>query len=148
MCLFLRLFLKCASIIMITEVVKVWNEMNDRLSNFVLGKIKEATEIYAGCISSALQKEDYLNVIKDAGFKNITITKERSIDIPDSVFIQWITLLVFAFGYSLPLGGILVGTGLGLDKFSRKIAKSKHVLNIISGTLLILLGYGLILGWI
>ena len=53
--------------------------------------IKEAAQLYAGCISGALEKEEYLNVIKDAGFKNITITKEREIDVPDHVFLQYVT---------------------------------------------------------
>lgn len=53
--------------------------------------IKEAAQMYAGCISGALEKEDYLQVIEDAGFKNITITKEREIDVPDHVFLQYVT---------------------------------------------------------
>ena len=53
--------------------------------------IKEAAEMYAGCISGALEKDDYLAVIKKAGFKNITITKERVIDVPDHVFLQYVT---------------------------------------------------------
>lgn len=53
--------------------------------------IKEAAQLYAGCISGALEKEDYLRVIKKAGFKNITITKEREIDVPDHVFLQYVT---------------------------------------------------------
>ncbi len=53
--------------------------------------IKDAAEMYAGCISGALEKEDYLKVIKEAGFKNITITKEREIEVPDNVFLQYVT---------------------------------------------------------
>ena len=53
--------------------------------------IKEAAQLYAGCISGALEKEAYLKVIKDAGFKNITITKERAIDVPDHVFLQYVS---------------------------------------------------------
>lgn len=53
--------------------------------------IKEAAEMYAGCISGALEKEEYLNVIESVGFKNIRITKERVIDVPDHVFLQYVT---------------------------------------------------------
>ncbi|WP_452218668.1 arsenite methyltransferase [Lacinutrix undariae] len=52
--------------------------------------IMEAAEMYAGCISGALQQEDYIEAIKDAGFKNITITKERIIDIPDDVLLNYV----------------------------------------------------------
>ncbi len=52
--------------------------------------IKEAAEMYAGCISGALEQEDYINAIKEAGFKNITITKERIINIPDDVLLEYV----------------------------------------------------------
>lgn len=53
--------------------------------------IKEAAEMYAGCISGAMEKEDYLKVIEGAGFKNIRITKERVIDVPDHIFLQYVS---------------------------------------------------------
>ncbi len=49
-------------------------------------RIKAA--LYAGCISGAVQKEEYLRIIKESGFTNITIQKERKIDIPDEIFFQ------------------------------------------------------------
>lgn len=52
--------------------------------------ILEAAEMYAGCISGALQQEDYIQAIKDAGFKNITITKERIVEIPDEVLLNYV----------------------------------------------------------
>lgn len=52
--------------------------------------IMEAAEMYAGCISGALQQEDYIQAIKDAGFKNISITKERIIDMPDNVLMNYV----------------------------------------------------------
>lgn len=52
--------------------------------------IKQAAEMYAGCISGAMQKEDYLNTIKNAGFNNIRITKERKIEVPDSILLQYV----------------------------------------------------------
>jgi len=47
--------------------------------------IKNAAEMYAGCVASAIQKTDYLQIIKDAGFKNITLQKEKPIIIPDDI---------------------------------------------------------------
>jgi arsenite methyltransferase len=48
-------------------------------------KIKEAAEMYAGCISGAVQKEAYLGLIKEAGFKEIAVQKEKAIVIPDDI---------------------------------------------------------------
>ncbi|HLP16375.1 MAG TPA: arsenite methyltransferase [Bacteroidota bacterium] len=42
--------------------------------------------LYAGCISGAMQKEEYLDVIRKAGFVNLKIQKERKIDVPDEIY--------------------------------------------------------------
>ncbi|MDO5980257.1 arsenite methyltransferase [Flavivirga spongiicola] len=52
--------------------------------------IMQAAEMYAGCISGALQKEEYLEAIKSAGFKNVTITKEREVNLPDDILLQFV----------------------------------------------------------
>ena len=48
-------------------------------------KIKLAAVMYAGCVSGAIQKQEYLNLIEQAGFQNITIQKENPIVLPDDV---------------------------------------------------------------
>lgn len=48
-------------------------------------KIKTAAEMYAGCVASAIQKEDYLKIIENAGFKNLTLQKEKAIIVPDDI---------------------------------------------------------------
>lgn len=48
-------------------------------------KIKNAAEMYAGCVASAIQKEIYLNIIKESGFKNIQLQKEKAIIVPDDI---------------------------------------------------------------
>lgn len=48
-------------------------------------KIKSAAEMYAGCVASAIQKDDYLNIIKNAGFQNILLQKEKPIIVPDDI---------------------------------------------------------------
>lgn len=48
-------------------------------------KIKSAAEMYAGCVASAIDKQEYLAYIKDAGFKNITLQKEKAIIVPDDI---------------------------------------------------------------
>lgn len=53
--------------------------------------IKKSAELYAGCVSGALQKSDYLAAIKNAGFENIQIKKERPIAVPDDVLKNYIS---------------------------------------------------------
>lgn len=53
--------------------------------------IMKATEMYAGCISGALEQDDYIEAIKEAGFKNIKITKEQEVEIPDEVLLQYVS---------------------------------------------------------
>ncbi|MEO6820449.1 MAG: arsenite methyltransferase [Ginsengibacter sp.] len=48
-------------------------------------RIKNAAEMYAGCVASAIKKDDYLEIIKEAGFKNLTIQKEKPIIIPNDI---------------------------------------------------------------
>jgi len=48
-------------------------------------------EMYAGCVSGAIQKEEYLALIKQAGFKNITLQAEKVITIPDDILKNHLT---------------------------------------------------------
>lgn len=60
------------------------------ISDVVLvGELPEAlrrdAEMYAGCISGAIQKEKYLGLIKGNGFANMKVQKEKPINIPDDI---------------------------------------------------------------
>jgi len=55
-------------------------------------KIKQDAEIYAGCVSGALQKENYLQIIKEHNFKEIEIKKEKEIEIPNAIMLNYISL--------------------------------------------------------
>jgi arsenite methyltransferase len=54
-------------------------------------KIKNAAEMYAGCVASAIQKEDYLGFIKEIGFKNITLQKEKPIIVPNDILVNYLS---------------------------------------------------------
>ncbi len=41
--------------------------------------LRKDAEMYAGCVSGAIQKETYLELNKTNGFSNITIQKEKPI---------------------------------------------------------------------
>jgi SAM-dependent methyltransferase len=53
--------------------------------------LKQAAEMYAGCVSGAIQKEEYLSLIKEAGFEAITIQKEKAIVIPDDILSNYLS---------------------------------------------------------
>lgn len=66
------------------------------LSDIVLegelpGSLKQAAEMYAGCISGAIQKDDYLGVIAQQGFTGITVQAEKCIEIPEDVLSAYLT---------------------------------------------------------
>ena len=54
-------------------------------------EIKEAAEMYAGCVAGAIQKQPYLELIESNGFKNITIQKDKTIIIPDDILSNYLS---------------------------------------------------------
>ena len=54
-------------------------------------KWKEVAELYAGCVSGAIQKQVYLEIIEQAGFTNITLQKDKPINIPDDILANYLT---------------------------------------------------------
>ena len=48
-------------------------------------KWKEVAEFYAGCVTGAIQKQVYLEMITEAGFANLILQKEKEIIIPDDI---------------------------------------------------------------
>ncbi|MBL7849612.1 MAG: arsenite methyltransferase [Cyclobacteriaceae bacterium] len=52
--------------------------------------LQKSAEMYAGCVAGAIQKEEYLALIRDAGFKNLRLQKEKRIEIPDEILLQFI----------------------------------------------------------
>ena len=66
------------------------------ISDVVLqGDLPEAlradAEMYAGCISGAIQKSAYLELIRLNGFTNISIQKEKTIEIPYDILKNYLT---------------------------------------------------------
>ena len=66
------------------------------ISDVVLvGKLPDAlrkdAEMYAGCISGAIQKEVYIELIHANGFVNVVIQKEKPIVIPNDILIKYLS---------------------------------------------------------
>ncbi|MFA7600560.1 MAG: methyltransferase domain-containing protein, partial [Bacteroidales bacterium] len=53
--------------------------------------LKNAVEMYAGCVSGAIQTEEYLSLMEKVGLKNIRIQKTKAIDIPDDILLKYIS---------------------------------------------------------
>ena len=66
------------------------------ISDVVLvGELPEAlrkdAEMYAGCVAGAIQKENYLELIRQNGFSNISIQKDKAINIPDDILKNYLS---------------------------------------------------------
>ena len=48
-------------------------------------ELTQQAEMYAGCVSGAIQKEDYLHLIDTCGFENKVVQKEKPIVLPDDI---------------------------------------------------------------
>jgi arsenite methyltransferase len=61
------------------------------LSGALPEKLQAIAEMYAGCVTGAIQKDEYLEIIQQAGFTNVRIDKERKLTVPDDMFLSYLT---------------------------------------------------------
>src|SRR5215216_4265537 len=54
-------------------------------------KWKQVAELYAGCISGAIQKKEYLDIVAEAGFTTITLQKEKKIILPGDILSTYLS---------------------------------------------------------
>ncbi|MCF8370578.1 MAG: arsenite methyltransferase [Bacteroidales bacterium] len=54
-------------------------------------QIKKDAEMYAGCVSGAIQKDKYLRIVQEAGFSEMSIQKEKEIQIPDEILLNYLS---------------------------------------------------------
>ena len=50
--------------------------------------LRQSAEMYAGCVSGAIQMEEYLRLIHEAGFQQVTVQKQKPILIPDEILLE------------------------------------------------------------
>lgn len=53
--------------------------------------LQQDAEMYAGCVAGAVQKEEYLKYISEAGFDNVLLQKEKPIIIPDDILTSYLS---------------------------------------------------------
>lgn len=54
--------------------------------------LKNDAAMYAGCVAGALPREEYLAIIKESGFVNLEIKKDKKIDLPDDLLLKYMTV--------------------------------------------------------
>jgi len=54
--------------------------------------IQQAAEMYAGCVSGAIQKQEYLDLIRINGFVQLTIQKQKEIVLPDDILSSYLSV--------------------------------------------------------
>lgn len=52
--------------------------------------LQKSAELYAGCVAGAIQKDVYLSIIKEVGFKNIVIQKDKKINLPEDILNEYL----------------------------------------------------------
>jgi len=54
-------------------------------------ELREAAEMYAGCVSGAIQKKEYLDLMVSLGFTDIEVHKEKPIILPDDILKNYLS---------------------------------------------------------
>ncbi|MBL4593956.1 MAG: arsenite methyltransferase [Flavobacteriales bacterium] len=52
--------------------------------------LKNDAEMYAGCVSGAIQLDDYVNIIKATGFEDVSVEKEKVVVLPDEILSKYL----------------------------------------------------------
>lgn len=52
--------------------------------------LRQAAEMYVGCIAGAIPKSEYMDKILDAGFVGLDVVKETPIEIPDEILSEYL----------------------------------------------------------
>lgn len=54
-------------------------------------KLRKDAEMYAGCVAGAIDITEYISIIEEQGFKNVTIHKQKEITIPENILANYLT---------------------------------------------------------
>lgn len=53
-------------------------------------ELRKSAELYAGCVSGALEQDEYISIIKNTGFENVEIKRTKVISLPDSLLKKYL----------------------------------------------------------
>lgn len=54
-------------------------------------ELQKDAEMYAGCVSGAIQMNDYLKTIEKAGFSNVEVNTKKTIQVPDEILSKYLS---------------------------------------------------------
>ncbi|MBP6977383.1 MAG: arsenite methyltransferase [Lentimicrobiaceae bacterium] len=54
-------------------------------------KLLKEAELYAGCVSGAILREDYLHLLADTGFTDVEVRKQKEIRLPDDLLLHYLS---------------------------------------------------------
>jgi len=61
------------------------------IKGFLPEKLRKDAEMYVGCVSGAIEMDEYMDIIKLNGFKNIQTHKQKEISLPDELLTNYLT---------------------------------------------------------
>jgi arsenite methyltransferase len=53
--------------------------------------VRKSAELYAGCVASAVKQEEYLEIIREAGFVDVEIKASKTIEVPDELLKKYLS---------------------------------------------------------
>ncbi|MGB5896330.1 MAG: arsenite methyltransferase [Ignavibacteriaceae bacterium] len=53
--------------------------------------LQKSAAMYAGCVSGAIQQEEYLRILEETGFQNVEVKKTKVIGLPDDVLKSYLS---------------------------------------------------------
>ncbi len=53
--------------------------------------LKKSAELYAGCVAGAIQNDEYISIIGEAGFKDVEIKKTKTTNLPDDILKSYLS---------------------------------------------------------
>ncbi len=50
--------------------------------------LKRSVELYAGCVAGAIPEEEYVDLLRAAGYEGVEVARAKEIDVPDDVLLE------------------------------------------------------------
>lgn len=51
-------------------------------------EVRRSAEMYAGCVGGAIEEREYLDLLREAGFEDVTVARRKTIDVPDAALLE------------------------------------------------------------
>jgi len=50
--------------------------------------VRRSAEMYAGCVGGAIEEDEYLGLLEEAGFDDVEVLRRKTIDVPDDALLK------------------------------------------------------------